>query len=181
MQRADVAMYRAKAKRSGYEVYVPSEDESDATKLKLASELRQAPLRNELVMHYQPKADLRTGRIVGAEALMRWRHPRHGVMMPDRFIPLAERSGLIRSLTLFAARTALAQARTWREAGIELTVSVNLSTRDLIDVSLPEEIGRSSRRLAYRRTCSSSRSPRASSWPTRCAPAGSWRACARWA
>ena len=141
MQRADVAMYRAKAKRSGYEVYVPSEDESDATKLKLASELRQAPLRNELVMHYQPKADLRTGRIVGAEALMRWRHPRHGVMMPDRFIPLAERSGLIRSLTLFAARTALAQARTWREAGIELTVSVNLSTRDLIDVSLPEEIG----------------------------------------
>ncbi len=141
MQRADVAMYRAKAKLSGYEVYVPSEDESDATKLKLASELRQAPLRNELVMHYQPKADLRTGRIVGAEALMRWRHPRHGVMMPDRFIPLAERSGLIRSLTLFAARTALAQARTWREAGIELTVSVNLSTRDLIDVSLPDEIG----------------------------------------
>ena len=140
MQRADVAMYRAKAKRSGYEVYVPSEDESDATKLKLASELRQAPHRNELVMHYQPKADLRTGRIVGAEALMRWRHPRHGVMMPDRFIPLAERSGLIRSLTFFAARTALTQARTWREAGIELTVSVNLSTRDLIDVSLPEEI-----------------------------------------
>ena len=111
MQRADVAMYRAKAKRSGYEVYVPSEDESDATKLKLASELRQAPLRNELVMHYQPKADLRTGRIVGAEALMRWRHPRHGVMMPDRFIPLAERSGLIRSLTLFAARTALGPGR----------------------------------------------------------------------
>ena len=140
MQRADVAMYRAKAKRSGYEVYVPSEDESDATKLKLASELRQAPHRNELVMHYQPKADLRTGRIVGAEALMRWRHPRHGVMMPDRFIPLAERSGLIRSLTFFAARTALTQARTWCEAGIELTVSVNLSTRDLIDVSLPEEI-----------------------------------------
>jgi EAL domain-containing protein (putative c-di-GMP-specific phosphodiesterase class I) len=92
-------------------------------------------------MHYQPKADLRTGRIVGAEALMRWRHPRHGIMMPDRFIPLAERSGLIRSLTIFAARTALTQARTWREAGIELTVSVNLSTRDLIDVSLPEEIG----------------------------------------
>jgi diguanylate cyclase (GGDEF)-like protein len=140
MQRADVAMYRAKAKRSGYEVYHPDEDESDATKLKLASELRQAPLRDELVMHYQPKADMRTGRIVGAEALMRWRHPRHGVMMPDRFIPLAERSGLIRSLTMFAVQTALAQARTWREAGIELTVSVNLSTRDLIDVGLPEGI-----------------------------------------
>jgi diguanylate cyclase (GGDEF)-like protein len=140
MKRADVAMYRAKAKRSGYEVYEPEEDESDATKLQLASELRQAPLRNELVMHYQPKADLRTGRIVGAEALMRWRHPRNGMMMPDRFIPLAERSGLIRSLTLFAVETALVQARTWREAGIELTVSVNLSTRDLIDISLPEEI-----------------------------------------
>jgi diguanylate cyclase (GGDEF)-like protein len=140
MQRADVAMYRAKAKRSGYEVYHPDEDESDATKLKLASELRQAPVRNELVMHYQPKADLSTGRIVGAEALMRWRHPRHGVMMPDRFIPLAERSGLIRSLTMFAIETALTQARSWREAGIELAVSVNLSTRDLIDVGLPEEI-----------------------------------------
>jgi diguanylate cyclase len=71
---------------------------------------------------------------------MRWRHPRHGVMMPDRFIPLAERSGLIRSLTMFAVKTALAQARAWREAGIELTVSVNLSTRDLIDVGLPEGI-----------------------------------------
>jgi EAL domain-containing protein (putative c-di-GMP-specific phosphodiesterase class I) len=92
-------------------------------------------------MHYQPTADMRTGRIVGAEALMRWRHPRHGLMMPDRFIPLAERSGLIRSLTLFAARTALTQARAWRDAGLELTVSVNLSTRDLIDISLPEEIG----------------------------------------
>jgi diguanylate cyclase (GGDEF)-like protein len=140
MKRADVAMYRAKAKRSGYEVYHADEDESDSTKLKLASELRQAPLRNELVMHYQPKADLRTGRIVGAEALMRWRHPRHGVMMPDRFIPLAERSGLIRSLTMFAVETSLAQARAWRDAGIELTVSVNLSTRDLIDVGLPEGI-----------------------------------------
>ena len=140
MKRADVAMYRAKAKRSGYEVYHPDEDESDSSKLKLASELRQAPLRNELVMHYQPKADLRTGRVIGAEALMRWRHPRHGVMMPDRFIPLAERSGLIRSLTMFAVETALAQARSWREAGIELTVSVNLSTRDLIDISLPDEI-----------------------------------------
>ena len=141
MQRADVAMYRAKAKRSGYEVYVPSEDASDASKLKLASELRQAPHRDELVMHYQPKADLRTGRLIGAEALMRWRHPRHGLMMPDRFIPLAERSGLIRSLTLFAIRTALAQSRTWRQAGMELTVSVNLSTRDLIDIALPDEIG----------------------------------------
>jgi diguanylate cyclase (GGDEF)-like protein len=140
MKRADMAMYRAKAKRSGYEVYHADEDESDSTKLKLASELRQAPLRNELVMHYQPKADLRTGRIVGAEALMRWRHPRHGVMMPDRFIPLAERSGLIRSLTMFAVETSLAQARAWRDAGIELTVSVNLSTRDLIDVGLPEGI-----------------------------------------
>ena len=92
MQRADVAMYRAKAKRSGYEVYVPSEDESDATKLTLAASCARRSHRNELVMHYQPKADLRTGRIVGAEALVRWQHPRHGVMTPDGFIPLAERT-----------------------------------------------------------------------------------------
>jgi diguanylate cyclase (GGDEF)-like protein len=142
MQHADVAMYQAKGKRSGYEVYVPSDDDSDASRLKLAGELRQAAQRGELVMHYQPKADLATGRIVGAEALMRWRHPRHGLMAPDRFIPLAERSGLIRTLTIFAARTALRQCREWLDEGHELTVSVNLSTRDLIDVHLPDEIGR---------------------------------------
>ena len=142
MQHADVAMYQAKGKRSGYEVYTPSDDDSDASRLKLAGELRQAAQRGELVMHYQPKADLATGRIVGAEALMRWHHPRHGLMAPDRFIPLAERSGLIRTLTIFAARTALRQCRDWLDDGHELTVSVNLSTRDLIDVHLPDEIGR---------------------------------------
>jgi diguanylate cyclase (GGDEF)-like protein len=141
MQHADVAMYVAKGRRTGYEVYAPAEDDADAARLRLAGELRDAVGNRELVMHYQPKLDLRSGDVVGAEALMRWHHPRNGVMMPDRFIPLAERSGLIRSITMFGIETSLAQCRRWMDAGFELSVSVNLSTRDLIDVQLPDEVG----------------------------------------
>jgi diguanylate cyclase (GGDEF)-like protein len=142
MQRADVAMYVAKDRRTGYEMYEPSEDDTDAARLKLAGELRDAVANRELVLHYQPKLELRSGRITGAEALMRWHHPQHGMIMPDRFVPLAERSGLIRTLTIFAVETAARECRRWMDAGLELSVSVNLSTRDLIDVQLPEDIGR---------------------------------------
>jgi EAL domain-containing protein (putative c-di-GMP-specific phosphodiesterase class I) len=93
------------------------------------------------VLHYQPKVDVRSGRVIGAEALMRWHHPRHGLVMPDRFIPVAERSGLIRSITMFAVEAAVRECRRWMDTGLDLTVSVNLSTRDLIDVQLPDEIG----------------------------------------
>jgi diguanylate cyclase (GGDEF)-like protein len=142
MQRADVAMYVAKGKRSGYEVYEPSEDDTDAARLQLAGELRDAVANRELVLHYQPKLELRTGRITGAEALMRWHHPKHGMIMPDRFIPMAERSGLIRALTLWVVEEALRQNQRWKQDGIRMPVSVNLSTRDLIDVQLPDDIGR---------------------------------------
>jgi diguanylate cyclase (GGDEF)-like protein len=141
MQRADVAMYVAKGRRSGYEVYEPSTDDTDAARLKLAGELRDAVTSRQLVLHYQPKVDVRSGRVIGAEALMRWHHPRHGLIMPDRFIPVAERSGLIRSITMFAVEAAVRECRRWMDSGLDLTVSVNLSTRDLIDVQLPEEIG----------------------------------------
>jgi EAL domain-containing protein (putative c-di-GMP-specific phosphodiesterase class I) len=80
--------------------------------------------------------------VIGAEALMRWHHPGQGMIMPDRFIPLAERSGLIRSLTVFAIETAVRECRRWIDAGASLSVSVNLSTRDLIDIQLPEEVSR---------------------------------------
>ena len=111
MQHADVAMYLAKSKRTGYEVYQPSDDDADAGRLKLAGDLRDAVDRHELVLHYQPKVNLRSGRVIGAEALMRWHHPGQGLLMPDRFIPLAERSGLIRSLTVFAIETAVRECR----------------------------------------------------------------------
>ncbi len=140
MQHADVAMYLAKGKRTGYEVYQPSGDDADAGRLKLAGDLRDAVDRHELVLHYQPKVNLRSGRVIGAEALMRWHHPGQGLLMPDRFIPLAERSGLIRSLTVFAIETAVRECRRWIDAGAALTVSVNLSTRDLIDIQLPEDV-----------------------------------------
>ncbi|MGN6378010.1 MAG: putative bifunctional diguanylate cyclase/phosphodiesterase [Gaiellales bacterium] len=142
MQRADVAMYVAKGRRTGYEVYEPSTDDTDAARLKLAGELRDAVDRRQLVLHYQPKVDLRSGSVVGAEALMRWHHPRHGLIMPDRFIPVAERSGLIRTITIFAIEAAVRECRRWMDAGLELTVSVNLSTRDLIDVQLPDDVHR---------------------------------------
>ena len=117
MQHADVAMYLAKGKRTGYEVYQPSDDDADASRLKLAGDLRDAVDRHELVLHYQPKVNLRSGRVIGAEALMRWHHPGQGLLMPDRFIPLAERSGLIRSLTVFAIETAVRECRRWIDAG----------------------------------------------------------------
>ena len=142
MQHADVAMYTAKGKRTGYELYEPGAAGADASRLQLAGDLRNAQPRRQLEMHYQPKVSLADGRVVGAEALMRWHHPEHGLMMPDQFIPLAERSGLIRSLTLFALDAAVREAARWFSAGIELAVSVNLSTRDLIDIQLPDEIER---------------------------------------
>ncbi len=142
MQHADVAMYLAKGKRTGYEVYMPADDDADASRLTLAGDLRDAVDRHELVLHYQPKVNLRSGRVIGAEALMRWHHPGQGLIMPDRFIPIAERSGLIRSLTVFAIETAVRECRRWIEAGTSLSVSVNLSTRDLIDIQLPEEVSR---------------------------------------
>jgi EAL domain-containing protein (putative c-di-GMP-specific phosphodiesterase class I) len=123
-------------------VYVPDATDADRSRLQLASELRDAVARGEVVLHYQPKCELRSGRVTGAEALMRWYHPIHGAIAPDRFIPLAERSGLIRSLTMFAIESALAESRRWIDEGVDLTVSVNLSTRDLIDVQLPDDIAR---------------------------------------
>ncbi len=151
MQHADVAMYQAKGKRTGYEVYEQADGDGDASRLKLAGDLREAVGRHELVLHYQPKVDLRSGRVVGAEALMRWHHPGQGMIMPDRFIPLAERSGLIRSLTVFAIETAVRECRRWIEARAALSVSVNLSTRDLIDIQLPDEVDAAAEPLARAR------------------------------
>jgi EAL domain-containing protein (putative c-di-GMP-specific phosphodiesterase class I) len=105
-------------------------------------ELRHAIDRDQLLLLYQPKIDLKTTRVVGVEALVRWRHPERGMVPPDQFIPVAERSGLIRPLTLWVLDAALAQARAWRDAGLELSVAVNLSVRSLHDRDLPHEIAR---------------------------------------
>jgi diguanylate cyclase (GGDEF)-like protein len=140
VQKADVAMYQAKAARSGYSIYTPGRDPYSTERLELIGELQRAIENMELVLHYQPEVDLRTRRIVGVEALVRWQNPRRGLLMPERFIPLAEHSGLMRSLSREVLTMALGQCRTWRDAGIDLVVAVNVAAADLLDLQFPHEV-----------------------------------------
>jgi diguanylate cyclase (GGDEF)-like protein len=142
MQRADIAMYVAKEAHTGYEMYAVERDRHSAKRLTLLGELRKAIDDGQFVLHYQPIAEMKTGRIGGVEALVRWQHPRHGLMMPDEFIPLAEHTGLIKPLTMYVLHQALRQCRTWHQAGLKLSVAVNLSVRNLQDEEFPEQVGR---------------------------------------
>ncbi|HEX8003757.1 MAG TPA: EAL domain-containing protein [Mycobacteriales bacterium] len=141
LQRADVAMYTAKATHAGVAVYQPSEDHVSARRLVLAGELRRAIDNDGLVVAYQPKASLEDGRIVGLEALLRWQHPDLGFVTPDEFIPLAERTGLIVPLTTYVLDRALRQCAQWLVDGFDCGVAVNISVRNLLDSDLPDEIG----------------------------------------
>jgi diguanylate cyclase (GGDEF)-like protein len=140
LQHADVAMYVAKEAHMGMELYAPEHDLYSRDRLTLVGELRHAVDTGELVLHYQPKVDVRTGAVRGVEALLRWEHPERGLMAPDEFLPSAEHTGLIRPLTSRVLDDAVAQCDVWRRAGHELSVSVNLSARNLHDVQLPDEI-----------------------------------------
>jgi diguanylate cyclase (GGDEF)-like protein len=142
MRRADVAMYLAKRSRRGVAVYEREDDAGNLRQLTLTGELRGALQTGQLVLHYQPKIDAATGRPLGAEALVRWKHPHHGDIPPEEFVALAEHSGLIRTLTRFVIRGALQQCAEWRRQGFELGVAVNLSARNLLDASLPAELRR---------------------------------------
>jgi diguanylate cyclase (GGDEF)-like protein len=140
MRRADVAMYQAKSAHSGRELYASERDTHSRDRLTLAADLERALRRDEIEVHYQPKADCRTGRVVGVEALARWRHPVLGLLQPDVFVPLAENTGLVRSLTRRVTDLALAQCKAWHRAGFDLRVSVNVAVADLLDVDLPGQI-----------------------------------------
>ncbi|HET6465417.1 MAG TPA: EAL domain-containing protein, partial [Nitrospiria bacterium] len=109
-------------------------------RLALIGELRQAIERDQLFLHYQPKIDLKTRRVIGVEALVRWRHPEHGFVPPDQFIEPAEQTGLIKPLTLWIFNTAKRQQSAWERVGINLLMSVNLSTRNLHDPHFPDQI-----------------------------------------
>jgi diguanylate cyclase (GGDEF)-like protein len=137
MKRADIAMYEAKKNQVGVAVYDSGRDEHNLRRLSLMMELRQAIAHDELELYYQPKIDVATARVVHAEALVRWNHPRHGVMRPDEFIPLAEQSGKIGLITKWVIRKAIEQCAAWRRDGLDLTVAVNLSALDLFDSELP--------------------------------------------
>jgi diguanylate cyclase (GGDEF)-like protein len=140
LQRADVALYQAKVHHDGVVVYRPALDVHTPARLALFGELRRAIDEGQLLLHYQPKVDLTHARVTGVEALVRWAHPEHGLLPPAKFVPLAEQTGLIRPLTLRVLELALQDCRTWREAGIELSVAVNLSARSLLDGELPQTV-----------------------------------------
>ena len=131
LQHADVAMYLAKDAGGGVESYDASRDRNTTGRLVMLGELRRAVSGGELEVHYQPKADLQTGRVEGVEALVRWRHPARGLVPPDEFIPLAESSGLIEAVTAHVLDVAVAQVAGWAALGLDLTVAVNVSVRDL--------------------------------------------------
>jgi diguanylate cyclase (GGDEF)-like protein len=141
MKRADAAMYDAKNSGSGLHLYEAGHDPGDTPeRLALTAELRAGISGGQLEVYVQPQASLRTGQVLGVEALVRWRHPRHGLLYPDTFIPLAERSGLIRRLTDEVLEQALAAAGRWRRDGIRLTMSVNLSARSNFSDELVEGV-----------------------------------------
>ncbi len=136
MQRADVAMYAAKRVHGGRSVYSPDQSGYNPRRLGLIRDLRQGIENDQLLLHYQPKIDLRTMRVGGAEALVRWLHPLEGMIPPGRFIPLAEHTGLIKPLGLWVLGTALRQGRVWHQAGMNLNVAVNLAPENLQDPQL---------------------------------------------
>jgi diguanylate cyclase (GGDEF)-like protein len=129
--QADVALRLAKHQRARWVVYESAMSVDAADRVALAPGLRRAISAGELVLHHQPKLDLRTGAITGVEALVRWRRPGHGLVQPDAFIGLAEHTGLIRPLTLWVLRAAMADQAAWALAGLRIPVAVNLSARAL--------------------------------------------------
>jgi EAL domain-containing protein (putative c-di-GMP-specific phosphodiesterase class I) len=135
-----VAMYQAKASHHGWQPYTFGGQEQARDRLQTIEDLRAALAHDELVVHYQPKIDPRTHKVVGVEALVRWAHPTHGLLYPDTFLPLAEQTGLMRQLTLVVLQTALRQGQAWRREGLDLPVAVNLSVANLLDAHLPRQV-----------------------------------------
>lgn len=140
LSTAEVAMYVAKRRGSGIVLYDPAIDKSSQESLSLLTELRRALDRNEFLLYAQPKVDLASGKVVGAEALVRWIHPEKGFIGPDRFIPFAETTGFIRLLTTWMLGQAGILCAELQNRGFALKFSVNLSTRDLLDQDLPTRV-----------------------------------------
>ncbi len=140
IQRANIALSEARKHHSGFAVYSPEQDQSNPHRLVLVGELRRALVEDQLFLLYQPKTDLRTGCVTGVEALARWKHPKFGIVPPDQFVPLAERTGLIMPLTLWVLHEALRQCQAWNQAGLTIGMAVNLSMFNLQAPELPDQI-----------------------------------------
>lgn len=140
LQRADVAMYDAKRHQNTFTVYNSNLALKSEYNSELVDELRGAIENGELVLYYQPKINYKNGHTAGLEALVRWHHPRRGLMYPDKFITLAEQTGLIKSLTRWVLNTAIRQCAEWHKKGIKIKISVNLSPKDFQDSQFPEHL-----------------------------------------
>jgi len=140
LRRADIAMYAAKRDISGLAVYESCHDQFRTEHLSLLSDLRRAVADDELVLHFQPKLDLRRNQIVGVEALVRWQHPERGLLPPSEFLPFAEQTGIVTHLTAWVAENTMRQLGIWRAAGLSLHVSMNVSSRDLMERELPDRL-----------------------------------------
>ena len=140
LRRADVAMYIAKRNGSGHALYTAEQDQHSPMRLALVGELRRAIDQNELSLYFQPKVSLKHSTVLCAEALVRWQHPRHGMLGPDQFVPVAEQTGLIRPLARSVLEAAVRQCNRWRQEGLDLAVAVNLSMRNLHDAEIVDTI-----------------------------------------
>jgi len=133
-------MYHAKREKLGWAFYDSACIPQGTNRLTIVGELRRALDRQELVLHYQPKACLADGEVRSVEALIRWNHPDRGLVGPDDFIPVAQQTGLIKPLTLYVINEALRQSREWQDAGARLAIAVNLSARSLVDPDFPVQV-----------------------------------------
>jgi diguanylate cyclase (GGDEF)-like protein len=140
LKRADVAMYSAKKHGVGHELYDAAHDGHSRQRLTLIGELPAAIASGQMVVHFQPKYDLQDGAVTGVEALVRWQHPVHGLLGPDKFVALAEHAGVMRPLTHSVLDTALCQCARWHAEGIDLSVGVNLGAPNLLDAALPLDV-----------------------------------------
>ena len=140
LRRADMAMRGAKRAAAGSAMYTTAIDQYDPRRLTLMGELSRAIDNDELSLFYQPKVSFKTNRIVGVEALLRWQHPQRGMIPPDQFISLAEKTGAIQRLTEWVLRSAVRQLAAWRAAGFIFNVSLNLSVRNLLEPAFPNRV-----------------------------------------
>jgi diguanylate cyclase (GGDEF)-like protein len=140
LQKADVAMYRAKETRSNVALYDERHDHHSPAKLALTAELRTAVDSEEIVLWYQPELDLRTREVMAVEALVRWDHPRLGVLPPSSFVRMAEATNLIKPLTQRVMEVALLQVADWHAIGLEIAVAVNISAQVLVDQSFTQQV-----------------------------------------
>jgi diguanylate cyclase (GGDEF)-like protein len=137
LRHAELAMYSAKRSNSGFALYDPSLESTTQQNLSLMAELKHAIEHNELQLYYQPKVDLSSNTISDVEALIRWIHPKRGVIPPDHFIPFAESTGFIATITEWVIERALEQSAAWQAIGFPLSISINISARDLLNAKLP--------------------------------------------